>query len=310
LSVTSGLGVGTGDGGAVNVTTGAGGVTSGNSGALNLKSGIGGATSGASGIVTLASGVAAVLLKNSGAVNVGSGTVTTGTSGIVTITSGAASGAGTSGAVNILTGTTAAGTRGDMGLTAQNITLTAIAAVILAGTSVSMPERTDGQVFLSAQMGHPVSGTYTLTEVAADLYAMRRTAAAGVDTFVIPIPIATWTTALEGVKISSIKVIYSVATADLDDVIIKINKGGVPADGSISTVANVAFTYDAAHDSAAERADDTGAPEYHTMTCTIDTPGYIDASEKWDLEIATDGDAGATGVLDIYGIQINYSYTY
>ena len=81
------------------------------------------------------------------------------------------------------------------------------------------------------------------------------------------------------------------------------------ADGAAQTFVEQAGTYDLAHDTAAERGDNTGAPELHLLTYTITTPAYIGANAKLWVRLTVDGDVGAAGVFDLRGVQAKFTET-
>lgn len=135
--------------------------------------------------------------------------------------------------------------------------------------------------------------------------------------YIIPLPLLAKTTALKGLKITSVKMAYTCNLADAgDDIQIHLIKRSMPANGAapgaITTVVGDADgDYDAAHDTAAERVLDTGAPEDHTLTMTNDDQAYIADGETWALRIqVTEADDGTGGLsLIIKDINVYFSET-
>lgn len=130
LTVTSGQGATSGNGGALGVLSGAGGLT-GASGIVSITSGAGGATSGASGAVNVASGAATV---------------------------------GGSGQVNVTSGNTASGLAGDVILTTGTSTATVtVPVVVIAKGSVRKPTSTNVATGTTATVVGLISGCLNVT---------------------------------------------------------------------------------------------------------------------------------------------------
>lgn len=144
-------------------------------------------------------------------------------------------------------------------------------------------------------------GTYTVAVTTGGLSTVTRTAADAADSWWVTIPLRGRTTAGKGLTITGYKFQYSVATADVEDVRGELWKETQGADGSAPTAAVVAGQtnshYDAAHDTAAERGDDTGGPEQHTATVTLPTPEHLGAGEILKFRFYVDGDAAPSGVV-------------
>lgn len=90
--------------------------------------------------------------------------------------------------------------------------------------------------------------------------------------FSTPIPVLSSPTQLSGSRLISVEIDYEVtilALTDLAIVVYRITRG---ADGSPATVATEAFTYDAGHDTDAERS----AVKKHRLTATLTSPPWID----------------------------------
>jgi len=126
------------------------------------------------------------------------------------------------------------------------------------------------------------------------------------------IPIPTRSSAGRGIKPTGADFVYSVNTADLDDVRCEIWKLTKNGDGAAPTAAvlfgDADADYDSAHDTAAKRGDSTAGPELHQATITdAGAPAYVGAGETLKARIYCDGDAGAAGVLAVQSISLRFS---
>lgn len=175
-------------------------------------------------------------------------------------------------------------------------------------------ENTDGQLQIPLLAGIADGGTWTLACTSGGLVSATRTAADAADSFWVEIPIGNRSSASKGIKPTGLKVNYSVNTADVADVRFEVWKVTQGADGAARTAA-VLFgednaDYDAAHDTAAERGDDTGGPELHLATVTdAGTPAYLATGESLLLRCYVDGDAGPAGVVVVTSAILLYSET-
>jgi len=167
------------------------------------------------------------------------------------------------------------------------------AAIVSANTDTTIP----GDLAL----GIAASGTWTLTRQGTASYRLRRTAAAAIEVFGIRVPVRSRTTASKGFRVTGFKLVYKVSTADVDDVTVSGAVQLAPATGAAPAAATSlgAVTYDAAHDTAAERK----AVGDHTMSGTFASPLWLN-SEPICVELAISCEGSATGVLDIVGIEL------
>ena len=174
-------------------------------------------------------------------------------------------------------------------------------------------ENTDGQLAIPLLAGLADGGTWTAA-VTSGLVSVARTAADAPDSFWVDVPIPSRTTASKGIKPTGLRVNYSVATADAADVRFELWKVTQGADGAARTAA-VLFgdadeDYDADHDTAAKRGDDTGAPELHLAIVTdAGTPAYLAAGETLLLRCFVDGDAGPASVVTVTSAVLLFSET-
>lgn len=136
------------------------------------------------------------------------------------------------------------------------------------------------------------AGTWT-PSVASNVWYNRRTAADAAAVSMIPLcDVPQRDGALKGAKLNSVDVHFRIVTGALDAMEAHLYKATLQADGTLVTVAEVTTTYDAGHDSAAERID----VDEHKMTLTPSSPAYLEENEMLFVEIVYDG--SATGVID------------
>lgn len=175
-------------------------------------------------------------------------------------------------------------------------------------------ENTDGQLQIPLLAGLADGGTWTAAVTSGGLVSVARTAADAPDSFWVEIPVPSRTSASKGIKPTGLRVNYSVATADAADVRFELWKVTQGADGAARTAA-VLFgdadeDYDAAHDTAVKRGDDTAAPELHlAVVSDAGTPAYLAAGETLMLRCYVDGDAGPASVVTVTSAVLLFSET-
>jgi hypothetical protein len=147
------------------------------------------------------------------------------------------------------------------------------------------------------------AGTWTEVETSvADVWALRRSAADAVCNVRIPVVLPSNAGAQKGAYLKSVDVFYTVGTAALDALAAAIYEANFPADGAAAGAATAhPFSYDSGHDTAGERID----VDEHTMTLTLNTPIWLDASDLFHVELAID--AAATSVFEFLGARVNYT---
>ena len=147
------------------------------------------------------------------------------------------------------------------------------------------------------------AGTWTDTVGGvADTYMQRRTAADATAILVIPIAIPQNSVAQKGGYLKSIDVWYDVTTAAMDAVTAELIQATLPANtAAFGAVTKPAITFDAGHDTAAERL----TLDQHKMTITVTTPFWLDDDDEVYLELTID--AAATSLFDIYGARANFT---
>jgi hypothetical protein len=180
---------------------------------------------------------------------------------------------------------------------------------------VEVGERTDMAVPISLHAGSAESGTWSFA-ARGSMPALERTAATSTDVYWLDIIVPGRNATDLGIKPTSLEVKYEVDTADLDDVTFELVKYELGADGAAHNTPSSTLAgdndahYDAAHDTAAERGDDTAAPELHKAVITVPSPAYLTTRELLRLKITVDGDAGGAGVFALIGAVMNYSANY
>lgn len=160
--------------------------------------------------------------------------------------------------------------------------------------------------FIPPALMQASAGTWA-DAVASNVWYKQRTAADAAFTVCIPIKIPSNSIAKQGCKLKSVEIMYEIDTGAMDDVTsFKLYKDSFSAtaasgSGTVNTAAEVtAVTWDAGHDTAAERK----AVDQHRAVCTLTTPAYIDNDEAYHLELVIDG--SAAGVFRFYGAVANF----
>ena len=159
------------------------------------------------------------------------------------------------------------------------------------------------QIPIPMLSGIAESGTWAADASTGKPTVTRTTNDNTTERFIVPIP------GFAGAMIKPIsyQCVYTVATADAgDDVTFELVSIAIPADGAaqaaVAAIAGEDDThYDAAHDTAAERADDTAGPELHTATITVPAAKqvYLAAGVQLELIIKVIEAADATGALAV-----------
>ena len=156
--------------------------------------------------------------------------------------------------------------------------------------------------YIPPTLFHCVTGTWT--EVAGqvtDTICKHVAATDEVATVNIPVIIPSNAIGLQGAKLASIEIDYEILVAACDAVTAVVNKVTRGADGAVAVVASQSFSYDAGHDSAAERYD----VDQHRMTLTLDTPIWIDNDEYVLVELTFD--KAATTTIDLLAAVANFT---
>lgn len=156
--------------------------------------------------------------------------------------------------------------------------------------------------YIPPTLFHNVTGTWShAAGQVTDTIAVRNAAADATTTCNIPIIVPSNSVAQKGAYLQSVEIDYEVLTAACDAVSAVFNVVTRGADGAAATVAAQTFTYDAGHDSAAERID----VDQHKMTLTLSTPVWLDNDQYALVELTLD--RAATTVVDLLGAVANYT---
>ncbi len=153
--------------------------------------------------------------------------------------------------------------------------------------------------FFPPSQAHYVTGTWT-DAAGAVAGTIAKSKAAADNTAVVTIPITPLQNsgALKGSYIKSIDVYWEVLTAAMDAVTAVINLARLPADtAAFAAVTAQTFTYDAGHDTAAERI----TLDQHKMTLTLTTPIWLDDDDLLLVQITFD--AALTSALTFFGAR-------
>jgi hypothetical protein len=201
-------------------------------------------------------------------------------------------------------------TAGHVHVLIDGTAITAASQITQVGTVDGLEH--NGSVSVPVHDLEGISGAWTLAyDAAAHLFYSERTAAATTDSAALDIPaVALRDASGSGRRPTGLTLYYRVATADLDDVSVVAYKTNTPADGTVVAASSMstAQTFDAAHDTAAERGDFGAGPKQHTMDITFAAAQqvYFNDGEGMHLEITVDGDAGAAGVFRLYKVVLHY----
>ena len=155
--------------------------------------------------------------------------------------------------------------------------------------------------FIPPEVAQFSAGTWT-DAVASNVWSKQKAAADEAAVAKIPIKIPQNSVAQKGAYLRSIDIWFNVTVAALDSLAATIYKATLPADGAAyAAPSSQAFSYDAGHDTAAERID----VDEHKMTLTLTTPFWLDEDDEVYVELAVDG--ALTSVFDYYGARANYT---
>jgi len=156
--------------------------------------------------------------------------------------------------------------------------------------------------YIPPTLFHRVTGTWTWTAgQVADTIAAHVAAADQTCTVNIPICIPSNSVANQGAYLTSVEIDYEILTADCDAFSAVFNKVTRGADTAVAVVAAQTFTYDAGHDTAAERLD----VDQHKMTLTLSTPVWVDNDVYFLIELTID--QALTTVVELLGAVANYT---
>jgi hypothetical protein len=154
--------------------------------------------------------------------------------------------------------------------------------------------------YIPSSMIQKSAGTWTAT-LASNVLSDNRTAADAAFNLFVPILVPGNSKPLQGAKLTSVELIYSVGTAAMDSVTtVELEKISVSSAGAV-TGAAVTVTLDAGHDTDAERL----AVGNHRMVVTLTTPEWVDNDVYYNLYVTFD--AAASSVFKLFGAIANFT---
>jgi hypothetical protein len=154
--------------------------------------------------------------------------------------------------------------------------------------------------FIPASMIQKSAGTWTAT-LANNILSDNRTAADAAFNLFVPILVPGNSVALQGVKLTSVELLWDTSVAALDGVAtVELERVTITAAGAASGAA-VAVTVDSTNDTTAKRLTLAS----HRMTVSITTPEWVDNDVYYVLYVTFD--AAATSVVKLYGAVANFT---
>lgn len=171
-----------------------------------------------------------------------------------------------------------------------------------------------GEMFiLPHTLYQAISGTWTeFFDDVANRWRLVRDANAADEVLAIVIP-AHYLTGADGStrRARGIRLYYSVATADLDDLTIEAYLHTPPANGSQIAAGSAIHTsgsYDTSHDTAPERGLDTANPQYHTLeyTFSTDVVDWLASGEAITILVNVAAAGAGAAVFTYWGISFLY----
>lgn len=159
---------------------------------------------------------------------------------------------------------------------------------------------TDITEFISPFAYAKTAGTWTPT-IASNLISDVRTAAGAAFTLLIPVVLPGSSIALQGGKLVSIHVWYSIGTNAATAFAVALDKVSLNAQAAACTGAAIVHTLDTGHDTEAERY----AVAAHKLTATLTTPAFIAYNTAIWLSFVVTAHAGT--VWSNFGAQANFT---
>jgi len=156
--------------------------------------------------------------------------------------------------------------------------------------------------YIPPTLFHCVTGTWTEAAGQVTGTIVKHVAATDESSVVtIPVTIPSNSVGLQGAYLKSVEIDFEILVAACDALAAVVNKVTRGSDGADAVVAAQTFSYDAGHDSAAERID----VDEHRMTLTLETPIWIDNDEYVLVEITAD--KAATTTMDFLAAVANFT---
>jgi len=153
--------------------------------------------------------------------------------------------------------------------------------------------------FIPPALCAKAGGTWTMG-VSSNVVSETRSTADSSFALYIPVILPGSEAYRQGSKLVSIDLMYKIAGAAADDFSDPVLHKMTQADGVAASGEAVSVTFDAAHDSAAERK----AVGTHKMTVALATPEWILDDVMYWLQIAID--AAASTSFSLYGAVLNF----
>lgn len=145
-------------------------------------------------------------------------------------------------------------------------------------------------------------GSWSDVALAGNVWCKRRTASDATFTVRIPIHLPQSAAPGKGAWLKAVEVFYKINTGALDGLSAALYTNSLPEHGAAFGAAQAqAFSYDADHDTAGERA----AVDEHRLTLTLATPLQMEAGMLAHVELV--GDGSSTGSFEFYAAQLHYT---
>ena len=145
-------------------------------------------------------------------------------------------------------------------------------------------------------------GTWSDATLGGNVWCKRRTANDAAFVVKIPLGLPQSSAPGKGAWLKAVEVFYKITSAALDGLSAGIYANPLPAQGAAFGVAQaLAFAYDAAHATAAQRV----TADEHRLLLTLETPLQMGAGLLVHVELA--GDGNALGGFELYAAQAYYT---
>jgi len=174
--------------------------------------------------------------------------------------------------------------------------------------------KTDGQVNIQLAPGITLSGTWTPSDSTNQLIVTRTASYGSAEYYKVPIILPHRTTALKGVKLTSLDISYTINGTDTtnDDLEFHITRQNIPTDGAagagVIEAGDADADYDTDHNTKAKRLDATGTPELHTCVVTVPVgeQEYVPDGYQYYLRVKVYDDAADDLAFILVGAVANY----
>lgn len=150
-----------------------------------------------------------------------------------------------------------------------------------------------------------------LTRNAAGDYSHNGTANGVENIFIFAsVPAFLRTTSNKGYKLSTVKAVYEVGVVDATTITLALNQTGFAHDTAHAIAAHGGtLSFDANHDTNAERVASAAGSNPHVLTCTLGTPAFNNTSlvvVNADLTLVL----ANTGTFKFYGFEFGFTADY